>query len=141
MIGSSRNSVKDQQQQRRSNEHQQARLRARDTGVISLVFERQRAAVVVLHAGRYVDLLWRYNQILIMICLVCRVVHLPRSMRRLLRLHRRRRHRDCRGRRLGCGRRWYSSRYHAVIAQKIDGSKFRHDVEQGLLLSSAADHA
>lgn len=75
-----------------------------------------------------------------MIHRVHRVAHLPRSVRRLLRLHRRCR-RDRRSRRLGRGRRWYSGRHHAVIAQKVDGSKFRHDVEQSLLLSSAADHA
>jgi len=133
MIGSSRDSVKDQQQQRRSDERQEARLRARDTGIISLVLERQWAAVVILHARRY-------DQILVMIRRVCRVAHLPRSVRRLLRLHRRCR-RDCRGRRFGRGRWWYSGRHHAVIVQKVDGPKFWHDVEQGLLLSSAANHA
>lgn len=139
MIGSSRDSVKDQQQQRRSDERQEARLRARDTGIISLVLERQWAAVVILHA-RCVHLLRRYDQILVMIRRVCRVAHLPRSVRRLLRLHRRCR-RDCRSRWFGRGRWWYSGRHHAVIAQKVDGPKFWHDVEQGLLLSSAADHA
>lgn len=75
-----------------------------------------------------------------MIRRVCRVAHLARSVRRLLQLHHRCR-RNCRGRQLGRGR-WYNSGWHnAVIAQKIDGSKFRYDVEHGHLLSSAADHA
>lgn len=71
-------------------------------------------------------------------------VRYPRFLRLLRRRrHRRRRRRHRRrGRQLGGrGGRRHGGRHQAEIAQEVDGSEFRDDVEQGLLLAGAADHA